>query len=78
MSVRLSASALLSTVWIVGLLTLARPRAASATLDCEEYPEYCPPPSCDNFTCLGTDFCNHLPRYNCDLHTPGQCTVSGC
>jgi len=75
--IRLSA-ALLAAVWFAGLLTLTQVRRAEATLDCEEYPEYCPPPSCDNFTCLGSNLCYHDNTYNCDLHIENQCTVTRC
>jgi len=75
---RASFGGLLAIIWFAGLITLAQAKPAFATLDCEEYPELCPPP-CPGDECRGVSECDRMAGIHCQSDPQGtQCTNTWC
>jgi hypothetical protein len=54
-------------------------RSAHATIDCEEYPELCSPPSCPNTECVGISGCGYMSGIVCSMAQNGSsCSNTAC
>jgi hypothetical protein len=72
----------MTLLWGAALFDLTNVKTAAATLDCEEFPEYCDPtPTCSNAECREPDssFCTALSSHRCAFtFNPLHCTTSSC
>ena len=54
-------------------------RSAHATIDCEEYPELCGGPSCQNTECRGISGCGYMEGIVCSMAQNGtSCSNTAC
>lgn len=76
---RAATMASLSVVWLAGLMMLTHAKTASATLDCDENPEYCQITWCPDTDCEGVRDCTFRTNGHCSVNTSGTtCTNTLC